>query len=99
MLHMLREQMNDKKPYLEKIEDGNIVRTFNVSIDSSELVWHRDKNDRIVKVIFGEGWQFQVENQLPVYLKKGQVLFIPKETYHRVIKGLSELVVEIKEIK
>ena len=86
-------------PFSQHEKEDRLIRTFSSDVESEELVWHRDKCDRIVKVIFGEGWQFQAENQLPIYLKKGQVLFIPKETYHRVIKGLSELVVEIKEIK
>jgi quercetin dioxygenase-like cupin family protein len=86
-------------PFFQHEKEDRFVRTFSSNVESEELVWHRDKNDRIVKVIFGEGWQFQVENQLPIYLKKGQILFIPKDTYHRVIKGVSELTVEIKEIK
>jgi hypothetical protein len=34
-----------------------------------------------------------------VKLKKGDTLFIPKGTYHRVIKGNGDLVVEIKEME
>jgi hypothetical protein len=39
-----------------------------------------------------------MDNDIPKKLKKGDTLFIPKGTYHRVIKGNGDLVVEIKEI-
>ena len=74
-----------------------MVRTFDEDVESSELVWHRDKKDREVKIIKGSGWKFQMDNELPLELKKGDVLNIPKETFHRVIKGSGKLVIEIKE--
>jgi len=79
-------------------DDRNImVRTFDEDIDSSEMVWHRDKKDREVKIIEGNGWKFQMDNELPSELKSGDVLNIPKETFHRVIKGSGKLVIEIRE--
>jgi len=38
-----------------------------------------------------------MDNNLPQHLKAGDVLYIPKETYHRVIAGNGQLVVEIEE--
>jgi ribosomal protein L16 Arg81 hydroxylase len=38
-----------------------------------------------------------MDNELPKHLNKGDVLYIPKETYHRVIAGNGRLVVEIEE--
>lgn len=86
-------------PYSETFFDEKIVRKFSFDLDSEELVWHRDKYDRIVKVLDGKDWQFQMEDELPIYLKKGQFFLVPKETYHRIIKGVDDLVIEIKEIK
>ncbi len=63
-----------------------------------ELVWHRDRNDRIVEILESDGWYFQFEDQLPTEMKKGDVLNIPKESYHRIIKGSNDLVVKIYEI-
>ena len=86
-----------ENPYTQNIENEIIQRTFDEAIDEMELVWHRDKKDRLVKVIQSEGWKFQMDNELPIELKRGTELFIPKEVYHRVIKGNGELKIEIKE--
>lgn len=83
----------------QQIKDGNkLIRTFEPDIDSDELVWHRDKKDRIVRIIENEGWKFQKEDELPIDLEKNQKLFIKKEDWHRVLKGDGKLIVEIEEI-
>lgn len=83
----------------QQIKDGNkLIRTFEPNIDSDELVWHRDKKDRIVRIIENEGWKFQKEDELPIDLEKNQKLFIRKEDWHRVLKGDGKLIVEIEEI-
>ena len=84
-------------PYSEIVQGKIRKRTFDSSIDEEELVWHRDKQNRIVKVVEGNGWKFQMDNELPKELKTGDVLYIPKETYHRVIAGSGNLIVEIEE--
>jgi len=48
-------------------------------------------------VLTGEGWKVQMDNQLPKEIKRGDEFFIPKETYHRIIKGTTDLVVKIIE--
>jgi quercetin dioxygenase-like cupin family protein len=84
-------------PYQE-IQQGEItVRTFKKDVQDDELVWHRDKEDRIVRVIKGSGWQFQRDNHLPVLLKEGDTIKIKKEEWHRILKGKTDLVVEIKK--
>ena len=85
------------KPYKQNLKNGYILREFDANIDVSELVWHRDKKDRVVEVISGRGWQFQMDNRLPIELKKGMKLEIPKETFHRIGKGITKLVIKIKE--
>lgn len=82
-------------PYLETLDDNISLRTFNLDIDDEELVWHRDEEDRTVIVLEGEGWYFQLDNQLPIELSKDTKLFIPKMVYHRVIKGNTPLLVKI----
>ena len=84
-------------PYSEIVQGKIRKRTFDSSTDEEELVWHRDKQNRIVKVVEGNGWKFQMDNELPKELKTGDVLYIPKETYHRVIAGSGNLIVEIEE--
>lgn len=80
-------------PYTDEKE----FRTFSCNVDDNELVWHRDKTDRIVTVVEGEGWQYQTDNDLPIELKEGDTLFIPAMTYHRILKGKSDLKIKIKE--
>lgn len=85
------------KPYIQIINKNKILREFAHDTDSHELVWHRDKKDRIVRVIEGKEWKFQFDNMLPIVLHEGQEIFIPKETFHRVIKGNGNLKIEITE--
>ena len=75
------------KPY----RDVGIIRIFSSNVLSEELVWHRDKEDREVEVLEGEGWQFQYENCLPYLLEEGMIFDIPKGEYHRLIRGISPL--------
>jgi hypothetical protein len=83
------------KPYKET-ENGNIVRrTFSDNIPESELVWHRDHEDRVVLPLNENDWMVQFDNKLPTKLTVGEEYFIPKDTFHRVIKGSGELQVEI----
>ena len=82
------------RPYSEIKEDGYIIRTFSQDTPSFEFVWHRDKEDRVVQAIHGTDWLFQLDNEPPQRLSENK-LFIPKETYHRIIKGTGDLVVKI----
>lgn len=84
-------------PYSQVNEGGEIIRTFDENVDGHELVWHRDKRDRVVRVLEGNGWWFQMDNSLPLELKVGTEVEIPKETYHRVIKGDTPLKIKITE--
>jgi hypothetical protein len=83
------------KPYAQLRENNLTIRTFSQNIDEDELVWHRDENDREVTVLQQTDWKFQFDNELPQLLK--DVIFIPKNTYHRVIKGTGELNLQILE--
>ena len=85
------------RPYSEKEQDGYTIREFSQDTPSFEFVWHRDKEDRIVEAMHDTDWQFQLDNQIPQGLSKNQ-LFIPKETYHRLIKGTGDLKVKIYKI-
>ena len=85
-------------PFMEEYEckDG-VCRTFDPERDDSEYVWHRDKEDRTVEVMEGEGWQFQFNGSLPFELTEGRKFKIDKDMYHRVIKGKTNLVLKIKK--
>ena len=81
----------------EKISHNKIRRVFTENVESDELKWHRDQFDRIVFVESGNGWKLQMDEELPQVLQEGQKYFIPKETYHRVIKGTGDLKIVIIE--
>jgi len=84
-------------PYKEeKISENTFIREFKQEKDSSEYIWHKDKEDRIVESIGETDWLVQMDNELPKKIK-GQV-FIPKETYHRVIKGNGDLKIKLTKL-
>ena len=85
------------RPYSEKKEDGYFIREFSHDTPSFEFVWHRDKEDRIVQALHETDWQFQLDNEVPKRLSENK-LFIPKDTYHRLIKGTGDLKVKIYEL-
>ena len=81
-------------PFTEKsVGNNQYIREFSTDVDTHELEWHIDREDRTVEVIENNNWHFQLDNNLPQLLK--ETIFIPKETYHRVIKGTGNLKVRI----
>lgn len=91
----MKENTSKDKPYQELIAFDIIQRKFKQDIDESELVWHRDRKDREVTIVGETDWMFQFEDQLPQQLKN--TIFIPKDTYHRLVKGTGELNILIQE--
>jgi len=86
------------EPYIDQFEeDGSRIRTFSSDIDSDELIWHRDKKDREITILSGVGWKLQMEDKLPKELEIGKLYNIPKEEYHRIIKGTDDLTIKIWE--
>ena len=91
-----KRQTESFMPVEERIENGYHIRTFSNETDNGELVWHRDKEDRIVESIGDTNWLIQLDNEIPKPLTERT--FIPKEVYHRVIKGDGDLKVRIKKL-
>ena len=83
-------------PFDENIVDGYHIRKFSESVDNSELVWHRDKEDRIVESVGDTDWMIQIDNKLPIPLTERTL--ITKGVYHRVIKGSGALTVKVKKL-
>ena len=83
-------------PFQEtKISDNTFIREFSQNTDSGELVWHRDRESRIIESIDDTDWMIQLDDELPKKIE-GEV-FIPMGVYHRLIKGTGDL--KIKLIK
>jgi hypothetical protein len=74
-------------PYIDEHSEEYFIRTFQSDTDDEELIWHRDRNDRTVEIVSGEGWQFQFDNELPFNLNVGDTFNIKKMMYHRLIKS------------
>lgn len=84
-------------PYSETSTSADIsLRTFNEKVSEDELVWHRDREDRIVKALHPTDWQVQLENELPVPFTE---IFIHKGLYHRVIKGTGTLNIQVEKFR
>lgn len=86
-------------PYIDsRKSDKGFVRVFSENVDVSKLVWHMDHDDRKVTVLSGSGWKLQLDNQFPVELQKNCTYFIPKNTFHRIIRGVGDLKIDIDNI-
>jgi quercetin dioxygenase-like cupin family protein len=79
------------------ITPTSVIREFSSEVDPMELVWHQDPQDRTIEILEGEGWQLQRDNELPLELKKGDRIFIPEFQIHRVIKGNTNLKIQISK--
>ena len=86
-----------EKPYVEYEWENVSVRKFSLDVEYFDLKWHMDSEDREIFVVFSAGWHLQLENKLPVLLKTGDRIFIPKFKWHRLCKGLSTLTVVVKK--
>jgi hypothetical protein len=81
-------------PYKEtKIGDSTFIREFAQDTDSGELMWHRDREDRIIESIDETDWMVQMDNELPKKIE-GEIL-IPMGIYHRLIKGNGDLKIKL----
>ena len=79
----------------EKIKDNIFIRTFSTDVDEMDLIWHTDKENRFIRVLEGNGWQFQYDEELPFEMTDGLGFPIMKGQIHRVIKGLGPLKIEL----
>lgn len=86
-------------PFLEKTANNKNIRIFPKNISPSELIWHRDEEDRQINIISSNKWYFQEENKLPIKLNSGDSIFIKKHSWHRIIKGKDDLIIEILKNK
>ena len=62
-----------KLPFTEQ-KDGELrLRTFGIDVPDDELMWHWDEEDRYVKVISGDNWKMQYDDQLPIPLIQDEI--------------------------
>lgn len=78
------------------ISDTEVIRIFSSDVESEELKWHWDEEDRIIESLEKTDWKFQFDNQLPINIE-GK-LEIKKGVWHRLIKGNNDIKIKIKKI-
>ena len=87
---------NTSLPFSETREGETYLRTFTADVDSSELKWHQDGEDRIVEAVSESDWMYQADNELPrQFIDR---IFISKGEWHRVIKGTGDLTVRVTKL-
>jgi hypothetical protein len=87
--------MKDDKPYKESRLGEFFIREFFPDVDSEELKWHRDYEDRLIVPVEENDWMYQEDNRLPIPIK-GEIN-IKKGVWHRVIKGTTPLIIKLKK--
>lgn len=98
-VHLRLVPKSDIYPFFQERIGSRIIRTFPKDSSQDEMVWHRDREHRLVIPLNDTDWCYQQDNELPVPLKKGKLQFIPRNVYHRLLVGKKDLVVEIREIE
>ena len=81
----------------EQIDQYNFIRTFPADVDEMDLIWHADKENRIITVLEGNGWKFQFDEELPIEMAEGKSISILKGRIHRVIKGNGPLIIKLQK--
>jgi hypothetical protein len=90
------QTFEDGKPYEDFEVNGRLIRKFSKDTKPHLLKWHSDEEDRVVFPLNENDWQFQFDNNLPIPID-GK-LKIKKGIYHRIIKGTTDLILQIDSI-
>lgn len=77
----------------KKVSKQAYIRTFSEDLDSHELKWHQDREDRTVIPVNKTDWMFQRDNGLPE--RMDGPINIKANEWHRVIKGSGDLIVKV----
>lgn len=86
------------KPYQDEwINHNKRIRSFNVTSIQEDFIWHQDRCDREITILNGDNWKLQYDNELPIILEINKTYYIPRNTYHRIIKGSNNLIIVINE--
>ena len=81
----------------ERIDDYTFIRTFSADVDEMDLIWHTDKENRIITILEGNGWKFQFDEELPIEMTDGLSISIFEGRIHRIIKGEGPLKIKLQK--
>lgn len=84
--------VKDSHPYIEfglsKLDQYDLsFRYFDENVNNYDLNWHMDKEDRNIELLSGSEYYLQFENCLPIRIIKQKTYYIPKNTWHRLLKS------------
>lgn len=79
------------RPYKQTdLGNNQYIREFDSNVDTYELEWHLDKEDRLIDVVENVGgWEVQLDNNLPCLLNS-QYLYL-KKRITELLKALENL--------
>lgn len=83
-------------PFSQEKFENYWIRIFSKDVETDELKWHFDNENRRVTVLEGNDWMFQMDDDLPVTLKVGDIIEIPKGIYHRIKRGSDDLKIKVE---
>lgn len=86
----------EQVPY-ENIEvtEEYIIRKFPHDTEAEDLLWHRDRENRLIEHVSGSGWSFQYDNELPIPIEPNHYIDIPAGAWHRIHRGSDDLIIKI----
>lgn len=77
----------EKLPFIETaLSNNKFIRDFSIA-NHNELVWHRDKEDRLIMSIEYTDWSIQLDNDIPEIIKVDIPFLIKAGVYHRLVPG------------
>ena len=83
----MKDLLDYYKPFddFEKSIYKNVfTRVFKENVKKEQLIWHKDRKDRVVKVIYGTGWKLQYDNYYPFLIQKAiHYPFVISILYHK----------------
>ena len=83
-------------PFSQEKFENYWIRIFSKDVETDELKWHFDNENRKVTILEGNDWMFQMDDDLPITLKIGDEIKIPKGIYHRIKRGSNDLKIKIE---
>lgn len=78
-----------------EVTEHYIIRRFPHDTDADDLLWHRDKENRLIEHVSGTGWLFQYDNELPIPIEPDHLIDIPAGVWHRIHRGSDDLIIKI----
>lgn len=84
-----------------QLSENKMLRKFSRDVNDQELTWHRDREDRVVRMVEGKGWHLQLDGKLPQPMRLGETYEIPAGSWHRLVRlaGATNLTVIVEKVK